>query len=57
MNLKCTGCAEANCNVEECVCRCHEILHNIERAKNETWEEMLEDEKEKKLGIDELKDN
>lgn len=29
----------------------------MERAKNETWDEMLTDEKEKKLGIDELKDN
>jgi hypothetical protein len=56
MNLKCTGCAEANCK-KDCLCRCHEILHNIERAKNETWEEMIEEEKEKKLGIDELNDN
>ena len=28
INLKCTGCAEANCDRSTCVCRCHELKHD-----------------------------
>jgi len=49
VELKCTGCAESNCDKFDCQCRCHEIMKNLQRAKDETVEQLLgfDNEKEK----------
>ena len=33
LNLKCTGCAEVNC--QGCQCKCHEIMAMVKRIKDD----------------------